>query len=107
MGFPCFPKSPSEVCIYTQYTNTILHTDFPTAAVINGDMNVVKTLLLHCTHADRADKHGVMPEMPTQENGKEGMAGVLQEWLVNKDQVLREHKGGVGSREEDDTHGGS
>jgi hypothetical protein len=47
---------------------------------------------LDINHAHRADKHGVIPEMFPRENGKEGAAGVLKEWLANKDRDLWAHK---------------
>jgi hypothetical protein len=50
-------------------------------AAANGHSNVVRTLFLHGAHADRADKHEVMPEMLARESGKEGAADVLNEWL--------------------------
>jgi len=39
-----------------------------------GHSNVVRTRLLHATHADQADKHEVMPKMLVRESGKEGTA---------------------------------
>jgi ankyrin repeat protein len=62
-------------------------------AAANGHSTVVRTLLLHGAHTDQADKHGVMPKMLARENGKEGTAEVLKEWLANKDQDLREREG--------------
>jgi len=37
-------------------------------AAANGHTNVVRTLLSYGAHADRADKHGVTPEMLAREN---------------------------------------
>jgi hypothetical protein len=59
----------------------------------NGHTNVVRTLL-HGAHADRADKHGVTPEMLAWENDKDSTADVLKEWLENKDKDLRKPEGG-------------
>ncbi|KAJ2973395.1 hypothetical protein NUW54_g12071 [Trametes sanguinea] len=38
-------------------------------AAANGHEHVVRTLLLHGAHPDRADKHGVTPEMLARQNG--------------------------------------
>ena len=123
VAMPC-TRSPSTLChSYTKYTNTISQTSpallrpnsdrhrdasapivgssGSTAlhfAAANGHSNVVRTLLLHGAHADRADKYGVTPEMLARENGKEGMAEVLKEWLANKDRDLREAGEIIGGR---------
>jgi len=69
-------------------------------AAANGHTSVVRTLLLHGAHADRADKHGVTPEMLARENGMETTADALRE-AVNKDRDLRERSGsGSGSGDE-------
>ncbi|KAI0069901.1 ankyrin, partial [Panus rudis PR-1116 ss-1] len=38
-------------------------------ACANGHTSVVMTLLLHGAHPDRADKHGITPEMVARKNG--------------------------------------
>jgi len=53
----------------------------------------VQLLLLHGAHADRADKHGVTPEVLAQQNGWIECAQVLRDWIVNKDRDLREREG--------------
>ncbi|KAG5646227.1 hypothetical protein DXG03_004054 [Asterophora parasitica] len=63
-------------------------------AAANGNTEVVTLLLLHGAHANRADKHGVTPEMLARQNGWLECAEVLQRWLVNKDRDLRERPGG-------------
>ena len=50
-------------------------------AAADGHTNVVRTLLLHGAHADRPDKHGITPEVVARENGREGTAEVLTEWV--------------------------
>lgn len=37
--------------------------------------------------------------MVARENGRDGMAGVLREWVVNKDRDLRERGAGAGGNE--------
>src|ERR1700733_1265405 len=48
-------------------------------AAANGHTDVVRTLLLHGAHADRADKHGITPEMLALESGNSATAEVLKE----------------------------
>ena len=62
-------------------------------AAANGNSNVVTLLLLHGAHADRADKHGITPEMLAQQNGWVECAKVLNDWILNKDQDLRDREG--------------
>ena len=62
-------------------------------AAANGNTDVVTLLLLHGAHADRADKHGVTPEMLAQQNGWIECAKVLNDWILNKDQDLRDREG--------------
>ena len=62
-------------------------------AAANGNTDVVTLLLLHGAHADRADKHGVTPEMLAQENGWVECAKALNDWILNKDQDLRAREG--------------
>ncbi|KAF8813725.1 hypothetical protein BYT27DRAFT_7206524 [Phlegmacium glaucopus] len=62
-------------------------------AAANGNTDVVTLLLLHGAHADRADKHGVTPEMLAQQNGWVECAKVLNDWILNKDQDLRDREG--------------
>ncbi|KIM78392.1 hypothetical protein PILCRDRAFT_36754, partial [Piloderma croceum F 1598] len=52
---------------------------------MNGHINLFCALLLHGAHADRANKHGVTLEMLARENGKDSTAGLLKEWLENRD----------------------
>jgi len=59
-------------------------------AAANSHTNVVRTLLLHGAHADRADKYSVTQEMLARENGKDSKGDLLKEWLENKDRDLRE-----------------
>ncbi|RDB25043.1 hypothetical protein Hypma_007485 [Hypsizygus marmoreus] len=63
-------------------------------AAANGNTDAVNLLLLHGAHANRADKHGVTPEMLARQNGWLECADVLKQWLVNKDRDLRERPGG-------------
>ncbi|KIM81658.1 hypothetical protein PILCRDRAFT_821420 [Piloderma croceum F 1598] len=44
----------------------------------NGHTNIVCTLLLHGVHADRPDKHGIIPEIVTGESGRARTADVLR-----------------------------
>ena len=62
-------------------------------AAANGNSDVVTLLLLHGAHADRADKHGITPEMLAQQNGWMECAKVLKDWILNKDQDLRDREG--------------
>ena len=54
---------------------------------------MVTLLLLHGAHADRADKHGITPEMLAQQNGWVECVKVLNNWILNKDQDLRDREG--------------
>ena len=58
-------------------------------AAANSHSNVIRTLLIHGAHADRADKPGVTTEMVVRKNGKEGLADMLKEWLASKDRNSR------------------
>ncbi|KIM77221.1 hypothetical protein PILCRDRAFT_825568 [Piloderma croceum F 1598] len=51
----------------------------PHFAAASGHTNIVRTLLLHCTCADRPDKHGITPEMVAREDESEETAEVLRE----------------------------
>ena len=62
-------------------------------AAANGNSDVVTLLLLHGAHADRADKHGITPEMLAQQNGWVECVKVLNNWILNKDQDLRDREG--------------
>ncbi|KAJ6603145.1 hypothetical protein B0H10DRAFT_648810 [Mycena sp. CBHHK59/15] len=62
-------------------------------AAANGNTNIVTTLLLRGAHANRADKHGITPEMLARQNGWDECAEVLKSWIVNKDRDLRERQG--------------
>ena len=62
-------------------------------AAANGNSDVVTLLLLHGAHADRADKHGITPEMLAQQNGWVESVKVLNNWILNKDQDLRDREG--------------
>ena len=62
-------------------------------AAANGNSDVVTLLLLHGAHADRADKHGITPEMLAQQNGWVECVKVLNDWILNKDQDLRDREG--------------
>lgn len=62
-------------------------------AAANGNSDVVTLLLLHGAHADRADKHGITPEMLAQQNGWVECVKVLNDWMLNKDQDLRDREG--------------
>ncbi|KAI0360920.1 hypothetical protein OH77DRAFT_737494 [Trametes cingulata] len=61
-------------------------------AAANGHENVVLTLLLHGAHPDRADKHGVTPEMLARQNGWTRCAELLSQWTHEKDKDLRERE---------------
>ncbi|KAF9017520.1 hypothetical protein BDZ89DRAFT_1140671 [Hymenopellis radicata] len=61
-------------------------------AAANGNTNIVTTLLLKGAHADRADKHGIIPEQLARQNGWLECADVLRKWLENKDKDLRERE---------------
>ncbi|KAF5322015.1 hypothetical protein D9619_001500 [Psilocybe cf. subviscida] len=63
-------------------------------AAANGNTDVVSLLLLHGAHADRADKHGVTPEMLATQNGWVESASLLREWIANKDRDLRDRAPG-------------
>jgi ankyrin repeat protein len=45
-------------------------------AAVNGHTDIVRALLLHGAHADRADKHGVTPEVLARDNRIEGKADI-------------------------------
>ncbi|KAJ7039189.1 hypothetical protein C8F04DRAFT_950509 [Mycena alexandri] len=62
-------------------------------AAANGNTNIVTALLLRGAHANRADKHGVTPEMLARQNGWEECADVLKTWILNKDRDLPERQG--------------
>ncbi|KAJ7209651.1 hypothetical protein GGX14DRAFT_631286, partial [Mycena pura] len=62
-------------------------------AAANGHTNIVRTLLLHGAHANRADKHGVTAEMLARQHGHDGCAEELRTWIFNKDRDLREREG--------------
>ncbi|KAJ6558469.1 hypothetical protein DFH09DRAFT_922468 [Mycena vulgaris] len=62
-------------------------------AAANGNTNIVTTLLLRGAHANRADKHGITPEMLARQNGWDECAEVLKSWILNKDRDLRERQG--------------
>ncbi|KAJ7188571.1 hypothetical protein C8R46DRAFT_1055134 [Mycena filopes] len=61
-------------------------------AAANGNTNIVTTLLLRGAHANRADKHGITPEMLARQNGWDECADVLSTWILNKDRDLRERQ---------------
>ncbi|TDL16727.1 hypothetical protein BD410DRAFT_612803 [Rickenella mellea] len=54
-------------------------------AAANGHTDVVHILLDHGAHPDRADKHGVTPEMLARDNGWVECADVIREWRVERD----------------------
>ncbi|KAJ7928524.1 hypothetical protein B0H13DRAFT_985825 [Mycena leptocephala] len=62
-------------------------------AAANGNTNIVNTLLLRGAHANRADKHGITPEMLARQNGWDECADALKTWVLNKDRDLREREG--------------
>ncbi|KAJ7128968.1 hypothetical protein C8R43DRAFT_896683 [Mycena crocata] len=62
-------------------------------AAANGNTSIVTTLLLRGAHANRADKHGITPEMLARQNGWDECAEVLKSWILNKDRDLRERQG--------------
>ncbi|KAF7362135.1 hypothetical protein MVEN_00559500 [Mycena venus] len=62
-------------------------------AAANGHTAVVQTLLLRGAHPNRADKHGITPEMLARQNGWDECADVLKTWILNKDRDLRERQG--------------
>ena len=62
-------------------------------AAANGNSDVITLLLLHGAHADRADKHGVTPEMLAHQNGWIECAKILNDWILKKDQDLRDREG--------------
>ncbi|KAJ7232791.1 hypothetical protein B0H12DRAFT_1192272 [Mycena haematopus] len=64
-------------------------------AAANGHTNIVQALLLRGAHANRADKHGITPEMLARQNGWDECAEVLKTWILNKDRDLRERQGPV------------
>ncbi|KAI0656682.1 hypothetical protein C8Q70DRAFT_330007 [Cubamyces menziesii] len=61
-------------------------------AAANGHEQVVHTLLLHGARPDRADKHGVTPEMLARQNGWTACADLLSQWTHVKDKDLRERE---------------
>ncbi|CAA7259155.1 unnamed protein product [Cyclocybe aegerita] len=62
-------------------------------AAANGNTEVVRLLLLHGAHANRADKHGITPETLAQEQGWLECAKLLRDWIQNKDRDLKEREG--------------
>ncbi|KAJ7714339.1 hypothetical protein DFH07DRAFT_863428 [Mycena maculata] len=62
-------------------------------AAANGNTNIVTTLLLRGAHPNRADKHGITPEMLARQNKHDECAEVLKAWVLNKDRDLRERQG--------------
>ncbi|GLB37839.1 putative proteasome regulatory particle assembly [Lyophyllum shimeji] len=68
-------------------------------AAANGNTEAVTLLLLHGAHANRADKHGITPEMLARQHGWLECADVLKRWLINKDRDLRERPGGAVAEE--------
>ncbi|KAJ7690684.1 hypothetical protein B0H17DRAFT_584408 [Mycena rosella] len=62
-------------------------------AAANGNTSIVTTLLLRGAHANRADKHGITPEMLARQNGWDECAEVLKSWILNKDRDLPERQG--------------
>lgn len=63
-------------------------------AAANGNTDAVTLLLRRGAHPNRADKHGVTPEILARQNGWLECADVLKQWLINKDRDLRERPGG-------------
>ncbi|KAJ7076899.1 hypothetical protein B0H15DRAFT_575768 [Mycena belliarum] len=64
-------------------------------AAANGNIDIVTALLLRGAHANRADKHGITPEMLARQNGWEECADALKSWILNKDRDLRERQGPI------------
>ncbi|KAJ7668485.1 hypothetical protein DFH06DRAFT_982835 [Mycena polygramma] len=62
-------------------------------AAANGNTSIVNSLLLRGAHANRADKHGITPEMLARQNGWDETAQLLKTWMLNKDRDLREREG--------------
>ena len=58
-------------------------------ACANGHVNIAIILLQHGAHPDRADKHGVTPEVLARESGHENCAETIRRWIEQKDQDLR------------------
>ena len=61
-------------------------------AAANGHTHVVFTLLRHGARADRADKHGVTPEMLARQSGWVATADALRTWLDERERDLRERQ---------------
>ncbi|KAF8893900.1 hypothetical protein BD779DRAFT_1467501 [Infundibulicybe gibba] len=61
-------------------------------AAANGNTNIITILLHRGAHANRADKHGVTPEMLARQHGWLECAEVLRAWILNKDRDLRERE---------------
>ncbi|KAJ6495659.1 hypothetical protein C8R47DRAFT_973734 [Mycena vitilis] len=62
-------------------------------AAANGNTSIVNNLLLRGAHANRADKHGITPEMLARQNGWDETAQLIKTWMLNKDRDLRERAG--------------
>ncbi|ETW80296.1 hypothetical protein HETIRDRAFT_319931, partial [Heterobasidion irregulare TC 32-1] len=76
------PSHPSNIAIGTT-GSTPLH-----FAAANGHTGVALTLLQRGARADRADKHGVTPEMIARQNGWLGCADAIGAWVRERDRDL-------------------
>ncbi|KAI0666570.1 hypothetical protein C8Q78DRAFT_1107693 [Trametes maxima] len=61
-------------------------------AAANGHENVVQTLLQCGAHPNRADKHGVTPEMIARQNGWTRCAEILSKWTQGRAKDLLERE---------------
>ncbi|KAI0644521.1 hypothetical protein C8Q79DRAFT_927649 [Trametes meyenii] len=61
-------------------------------AAANGHENVVQTLLQCGAHPNRADKHGVTPEMIARQNGWTRCAEILSKWTQGRTKDLLERE---------------
>lgn len=73
-------------------------------AAANGNIEVINLLLHHGAHADRADKHGVTPEMIALQNNWLECAAILRDWIENKDRDLRERESSSNVQKKSNTH---
>ncbi|TDL17141.1 hypothetical protein BD410DRAFT_582526 [Rickenella mellea] len=68
-------------------------------ASANGHTPVVRILLEHGAHPERADKHGVTPEMLARDNGWAECADVIREWSGEREADLPSSEKHDGSKQ--------
>ncbi|KAG7090972.1 hypothetical protein E1B28_010039 [Marasmius oreades] len=69
-------------------------------AAANGNKNVMMSLLLRGAHPGLQDKHGFTPAALAEQHGWVECAGLLTEWIKNKDRDLRERETNIGGADE-------